>query len=124
MTPEEWRRVEPHFYSALDLPPAERDALLVKLESTDPDVALAVRQLLANNEDHASFLKEPVWAGNAGDLAPEGWSIELGTVLADRFEIENRLGRGGFGEVYEAADRWLDKRVALKTLRPRDSADP
>jgi serine/threonine protein kinase len=124
MTPENWRRIEPYFYCALDLPPLERDAMLLKLESTDPEVAFAVRQLLANNENNSSFLREPVWAGQSDERDPERWSIELGSLLVGRFEIMSRLGRGGFGEVYEAFDRWLEKRVALKTLRPRESAAP
>ncbi len=36
----------------------------------------------------------------------------------DRFEIRQEVGRGGFGAVYEAFDRELGRRVAIKTLRP------
>ena len=124
MTPDDWRRVEPHFYSALDLPPPERDALLLRLESTDPEVAVAVRRLLAIHQNNDSFLKDPVWVANPGAFTVENWSIEVGAVLAERFEVVRRLGRGGFGEVYEAYDQWLESRIALKTLRPQESADP
>ena len=39
-------------------------------------------------------------------------------VLAGRFRIIRRIGRGSFGNVYEAQDLQLNERVALKLLRP------
>lgn len=50
----------------------------------------------------------------------EGDGAELlpGQLLADRFRIVRRIGKGGMGVVWEAMDTRLDVRVALKVLPP------
>jgi tRNA A-37 threonylcarbamoyl transferase component Bud32 len=44
-------------------------------------------------------------------------SIRKGTVLADRYEVQSTLGKGGMGMVFKAHDRVLDETVALKIMR-------
>ncbi len=39
-----------------------------------------------------------------------------GTLIAQRYEVRRFIARGGMGEVYEAYDRQLQERVAVKTL--------
>jgi serine/threonine-protein kinase len=44
--------------------------------------------------------------------------VTPGTVLADRYALEDVLGAGGTGVVYKATDRTLGETVAIKMLRP------
>jgi eukaryotic-like serine/threonine-protein kinase len=57
------------------------------------------------------------------ETLPSNHTSSLGTVLASRYELRARIGRGGMGEVFEAVDRRLDRTVAVKVLRPELASD-
>jgi beta-lactam-binding protein with PASTA domain len=46
------------------------------------------------------------------------------TVLNDRYEIRQRIGRGGMADVFLARDLLLDRPVAIKVLFPEFATDP
>ena len=48
---------------------------------------------------------------------------EIGTVLAQRYEVVRELGRGGMGVVYLCRDMVTGDRVALKRLRSPESGE-
>ena len=49
--------------------------------------------------------------------APMNFQLAPGTVLADRYQIQQRVGGGGMGSVYKATDRNLAHRVvAVKEM--------
>lgn len=52
------------------------------------------------------------------------FALTQGRVLADRYEIRRPVGQGGMGRVYEAFDRTLEERVAIKVLRPQFAREP
>jgi len=47
----------------------------------------------------------------------------VGTVLGDRYELVRHIARGGMGDVYEAEDRLLQRRAAVKLYRAASPAD-
>jgi serine/threonine-protein kinase len=47
----------------------------------------------------------------------------VGTLVAERYRVEKRLGQGGMGTVYVAEHLGIGKRVALKCLNPEYSAN-
>jgi serine/threonine-protein kinase len=57
---------------------------------------------------------------NQTGMPPE---VAPGMVLAGKFQIVRKLGRGGMGIVFEAHHMELDDRVALKFLRPREATE-
>ncbi|MEA2479432.1 MAG: serine/threonine protein kinase, bacterial, partial [Thermoleophilaceae bacterium] len=51
--------------------------------------------------------------------------LTTGDLVAGRFRLGRRVGEGGFGQVFEAADeQWGDRRVAVKILSPAAASDP
>jgi eukaryotic-like serine/threonine-protein kinase len=49
--------------------------------------------------------------------------LTSGQLLADRYRLARRIAVGGMGEVWEAVDTRLDRRVAIKVLKPELSGD-
>ncbi|MCB9506988.1 MAG: protein kinase [Myxococcales bacterium] len=48
----------------------------------------------------------------------------LGRVIGGRYELQERIGHGGFGSVYRAQHTTIDQRAAVKILKPDYSVDP
>ncbi|MBB3038051.1 serine/threonine-protein kinase [Hoyosella altamirensis] len=50
-------------------------------------------------------------------------TLNSGTVIKDRYRLQRFIASGGMGEVWEALDTVLDRRVAIKILKSELSAD-
>lgn len=66
-------------------------------------------------EDHVSFCPRD---GTKLEDDKGQEPSRVGQVLADRYRIVKLLGQGGMGEVYVAEHVYINKKVALKLLRP------
>jgi len=49
--------------------------------------------------------------------------ITRGSILSERYEIIEEIGKGGMGKVYKAFDRDINENVALKIIRPEIAAN-
>ena len=49
--------------------------------------------------------------------------LEIGTYIADRYEIVSKVGAGGMSDVYKAKDHVLSRNVAIKVLKTEFSED-
>src|SRR6202046_3509894 len=59
---------------------------------------------------------------NCGTLLGSGWSM-VGTKIA-QYQLLERLGAGGMGEIYKAQDLRLNRFVAVKVLSNSSAGDP
>ena len=53
----------------------------------------------------------------------EGFQLEAGTLIKDRYKIEEKIGEGGCGTVFRAFDTLQKNQLALKFLNPAVIAD-
>ncbi len=60
----------------------------------------------------------------AASPIPPSSHAPSGDVLAGRYQLDRRIGQGGMAEVWVATDIDLDRKVAVKWLRPNLAADP
>ena len=139
MKPSQWVEIESLYNEVVDLEPGQRDKRLAMVASEDlRREVISLIQAGSLSSNIAVWLKEERGRllaqvdtpnGSMQDAVPEtcsgarSHSLRLGDLLAARYEIVAFLGRGGMGEVYEAEDRDLGERIAIKVIRPETAWD-
>jgi serine/threonine protein kinase len=114
-------RIDDLFAQAVDLPPEERQAFLSSACNGDADIQAEVEKLLAaheNAERATEFLASTPKARQITVDYDENSDDPLIGQQIGPYEIEKRLGGGGFGDVYFARrTKEFKQTVAIKVVR-------
>lgn len=118
----DFARVEEVYFAALEVPKDSRDVFLRDVCGQNLDLRREVESLLSLDEKALSFIETPPGDLAADVFAPKDTHRLVGRELG-RYLILAPLGAGGMGEVYEAEDIKLGRKLALKLLPPHFSDD-
>ena len=110
-----WENVERIFHTALDLSVEERKPYLQRECTEDGELLSEVASLLDSFEKDSAFLNKPVFELGLGAIGKKTQKNLAGVVIGF-YQLEEKIGAGGMGEVYKAVDTRLNRRVALKFL--------
>jgi serine/threonine-protein kinase len=132
---ERWQRLLADFEAAAAMSDEERQRFVEARRAEDPDAAAELERLLAADTGSgvldsdpqrllgALGLAEPGAAGEPGaegDLPPTIGGVAPSPAagvpaVIGRYQVSERIGRGGFGDVYRGFDPVLKRAVAIKT---------
>ena len=123
MTPERWRQVEDVFHAALSRGESERPAFLEQRCAGDLALRREVEALLAQQASASDFPEDRAGAAATQMVSDAGASLLTGRRLG-AYQVHERIGVGGMGEVYRARDTKLGRDVAIKILPRLFTSDP
>lgn len=118
MIQEHWIAVKEKLQAALDLEPAKRHAYLDEVAGSNPELRRELESLLIAHESAGpDFLSSPPAPAIAITGNPDRSELFIGRRIGP-YQIVNKIGAGGMGEVYRAfrIDEY-EKEVAIKVVR-------
>lgn len=121
---ERWQQMESVFAAALVMPIGERPAFLEAACRGDPTLREEIEAMLAAEAPERALAIEQLLVDDEASHAP-GRDPMIGMQLG-AWRVVDLLGRGGMGTVYlaERADGQYEQRVALKVIHGGAFAEP
>ncbi len=123
MDREQWQKIKKILQEAIELPVQERVAFLDEACAGDQELRREVESLLARSDQTGGFLDRPAIEEVAEEIVADRSPSLAGRAIA-HYRIESVIGAGGMGEVYQAYDEKLQRKVAVKFLPAEFVADP
>src|SRR5688572_24235557 len=114
-SPERWQEVKEILYAALEMAADKRSPFLDEKCGDDEELRREIECLLAAHSEAGERFESPAVEVIAEVVSDPGAAAYVGRTLG-HFQIIEKLGAGGMGEVFLARDTLLDRKIALKFL--------
>ncbi len=118
---KDWDKIEYHFHEALKLDAAERGKYLDRFYPDDDARRGEIESLLESSESD-EFFDTPIFEAGIGLMGKAADPRLTGRMIGN-YEIGEKIGSGGMGDVYLAEDQKLNRKVALKFLSDAFAGD-